>query len=183
MTIPNMVPTVRTRLLAARLIEACERADTTCTDAVHQYLFACKKGQEVALVAAILDHATNHNTATSSDNNEAETLDLNLVCLGAVAAAADIYGVTHQQVLRGTRRGTDVLARRLAMTVTHLLGGGYSEIGRWFGRNHSTVIKAAETCLADPLAGPAANQLADQIAVQVRAQLAREGACVDDVDE
>ena len=69
MTIPNMVPTVRTRLLAARLIEACERADTTGTDAVHQYLFACKKGQEVALVAAILDHATNHNTATSSDNN------------------------------------------------------------------------------------------------------------------
>ena len=56
MTIPNMVPTVRTRLLAARLIEACERADTTGTDAVHQYLFACKKGQEVALVAAILDH-------------------------------------------------------------------------------------------------------------------------------
>ena len=65
------------------------------------------------------------------------------------------------------------------MTATHLLGGGYSEIGRWFGRDHSTVVKAAETCLADPLAGPAANQ----IAVQVRAQLAREGACVDDVDE
>lgn len=58
MTIPNMVPTVHTRLLAARLIEACERADTTGTDAVHQYLFACKKGQEVALVAAILDQKT-----------------------------------------------------------------------------------------------------------------------------
>lgn len=178
----TVVPTSHTRLLAARMVDAVTECTTPADVATH-LLPQCRAGQEVALVATLLGHATNHNTATSSDNNEAETLDLNLVCLGAVAAAADMYGVTHQQVLRGTRRGTDVLARRLAMTVTHLLGGGYSEIGRWFGRDHSTVVKAAETCLADPLAGPAANQLADQIAVQVRAQLAREGACVDDVDE
>lgn len=185
----TVVPTSHTRLLAARMVDAVTEC-TTPADVVADLLPQCRAGQEVALVALLLGHATNHNTATtnhntatSSDNNEAETLDLNLVCLGAVAAAADMYGVTHQQVLRGTRRGTDVLARRLAMTVTHLLGGGYSEIGRWFGRDRAGVVKAAETCLADPLAGPVANQLADQIAVQVRAQLAREGACVDGVDE
>lgn len=174
----TVVPTSHTRLLAARMVDAVTECKTPADVAI-DLLPQCRAGQEVALVATLLGHATNHNTAT----NEAETLDLNLVCLGAVAAAADMYGVTHQQVLRGTRRGTDVLARRLAMTVTHLLVGGYSEIGRWFGRDHSTVVNAAETCLADPLAGPAANQLADQIAVQVRAQLAREGACVDGVDE
>lgn len=167
MTIPNMVPTVHTRLLAARLIEACQRPDTTGTDAVHQYLFACTKGQEVALVAAILDHATNHNTATSSDNNEAETLDLNLVCLGAVAAAAGMYGVTHQQVLRGTRRGTDVPARRVAMTVAHLAGGGYSEIGRFFNKDHSTVVTGVKWCLATPAAYAIAEQAFDALRVEM----------------
>jgi len=119
---------------------------TTPADVATDLLPQCRAGQEVALVATLLGHATNHNTATSSDNNEAETLDLNLVCLGAVAAAADMYGVTHQQVLRGTRRGTDVLARRLAMTVTHLLVGGRPETGHPSPRNgHSNSSKWCPT--------------------------------------
>ena len=88
----TVVPTSHTRLLAARMVDAVTECMTPA-DVTIDLLPQCRAGQEVALVAAILDHATNHNTATSSDNN------------------------------------------------------------------------------------------ADHIAAQVRAQLAREGACVDDVDE
>ena len=173
----TVVPTSHTRLLAARMVDAVTEC-TTPADVTTDLLPQCRAGQEVALVATLLGHATNHNTATSSDNNEAETLDLNLVCLGAVAAAADIYGVTHQQVLRGTRRGTDVLARRLAMTVAHLLGFGYSEIGRFFRKGRSTVVTAVKWCLADPLACVEAERIADQIREQLHAD---EGE--NDVDE
>lgn len=173
----TVVPTSHTRLLAARMVDAVTEC-TTPADVAIDLLPQCRAGQEVALVATLLSHATNHNTATSSDNNEAETLDLNLVCLGAVAAAAGIYGVTHQQVLRGTRRGTDVLARRVAMTVAHLLGFGYSEIGRFFRKGRSTVVTAVKWCLADPLACVEAERIADQIREQLHAD---EGE--NDVDE
>ena len=173
----TVVPTSHTRLLAARMVDAVTEC-TTPADVTTDLLPQCRAGQEVALVATLLSYATNHNTVTSSDNNEAETLDLNLVCLGAVAAAAGIYGVTHQQVLRGTRRGTDVLARRLAMTVAHLLGFGYSEIGRFFRKGRSTVVTAVKWCLADPLACVEAERIADQIREQLHAD---EGE--NDVDE
>ena len=62
--------------------------------------------------------------------------------LGAIDAAADMYGATPPtSAERHSRRQTDVPARRVAMTVAHLLGFGYSEIGlvlsqRPFHRRH-----------------------------------------------
>lgn len=162
----TVVPTSHTRLLAARMVDAVTEC-TTPADVTTDLLPQCRAGQEVALVATLLGHATNHNTVTSSDNNEAETLDLNLVCLGAVAAAAGMYGVTHQQVLRGTRRGTDVPARRVAMTVAHLAGGGYSEIGRFFNKDHSTVVTGVKWCLATPAAYAIAEQALDALWVEM----------------
>ena len=173
----TVVPTSHTRLLAARMVDAVTECMTPA-DVTTDLLPQCRAGQEVALVAAILDHATNHNTATSSDNNEAETLDLNLVCLGAVAAAAGMCGATPEQVLRGSRGQTDVPARRVAMTVAHLLGFVYSEIGRFFRKGRSTVVTAVKWCLADPLARVEAERIADQIREQLHAD---EGE--NDVDE
>lgn len=173
----TVVPTSHTRLLAARMVDAVTEC-TTPADVTTDLLPQCRAGQEVALVATLLGHAANHNTVTSSDNNEAETLDLNLVCLGAVAAAAGIYGATPEQVLRGSRRQTDVPARRVAMTVAHLLGFGYSEIGRSFRKGRSTVVTAVKWCLADPLACVEAERIADQIREQLHAD---EGE--NDVDE
>ncbi len=169
MTIPNMVPTVHTRLLAARLIEACERADTTGTDAVHQYLFACKKGQEVALVAAILDQKTGATPPGPDLYDDGTKPNLEAVCWAAIDAAADLYGATPEQVLRGNRRQTDVPARRAAMTVAYLLGFGYSEIGRFLQKGRSTVVTAVKWCLADPVACVEAERIADQIRKQLHA--------------
>lgn len=153
MTIPNMVPTVHTRLLAARLIEACQRPDTTGTDAVHQYLFACTKGQEVALVAAILDHKTGTPVALRPDwNDDGSQPNLAVACWAGIDAAATAYGATPEQILRGGRPNIDVPARRVAMTVAHLAGGGYSEIGRFFNKDHSTVVTGVKWCLATPAA-------------------------------
>lgn len=169
MTIPNMVPTVHTRLLAARLIEACQRPDTTGTDAVHQYLFACKKGQEVALVAAILDQKTGATPPGPDLYDDGTQPNLEAACWAAIDAAADLYGATSEQVLRGQRLQTDIPARRVAMTAAHLLGGGYSGIGRFFRKDHSTVVTAVKWCLATPVACVNAERIAGQIREQLHA--------------
>lgn len=142
MTIPNMVPTVHTRLLAARLIEACANvptppAPTPCINTC----FAGTKGQEVALVAAILDHKTGTPVALRPDwNDDGSRPNLAVGTPGGIDAAATAYGATPEQILRGGRPNIDVPARRVAMTVAHLAGGGYSEIGRFFNKDHSTVV-------------------------------------------
>jgi hypothetical protein len=70
--VKTVVPTSHTRLLAARMVDAVTEC-TTPADVTTDLLPQCRAGQEVALVATLLGHATNHNTVTSSDNNEAET--------------------------------------------------------------------------------------------------------------
>lgn len=168
MTIPNMVPTVHTRLLAERLVEACQRPDTSGVDAVAQYLFACRRGQEVALVAAILDHKTGTPVALRPDwNDDGSQPNLAVACWAGIDAAATAYGATPEQILRGRRPNTDVPARRVAMTVAHLAGGGYSEIGRFFRKDHSTVVAAVKWCTETPTAYAIAEQALDALRAEI----------------
>lgn len=169
MNIPNMVPTPRTRSLAARLIEMCQHSGTTGVDAVAQHLFSCARGQEAALVAAILDHKTGTPVALRPDwNDDGSQPNLAVACWAGIDAAATAYGATPEQILRGGRPNIDVPARRVAMTVAHLAGGGYSEIGRFFNKDHSTVVTGVKWCLATP----AAYAIAEQALETLRAEIA-----------
>jgi chromosomal replication initiation ATPase DnaA len=52
------------------------------------------------------------------------------------------YGITLQAMLSRRRRPKLVEARREAMTLARLTKASYSEIGRAFGRHHTTVMSA-----------------------------------------
>ena len=163
----TVVPTSHTRLLAARMVDAVTECMTPA-DVTTDLLPQCRAGQEVALVAAILDHKTGTPVALRPDwNDDGSQPNLAVACWAGIDAAATAYGATPEQILRGRRPNIDVPARRVAMTVAHLAGGGYSEIGRFFNKDHSTVVTGVKWCLATPAAYAIAEQALETLRVEI----------------
>ncbi len=64
--------------------------------------------------------------------------------------AADAYAVTPEEVLGRSRSKSVVAARRLAMRACRTRWGwSYPEIGKAFGRDHSTVMSAIKADVSD----------------------------------
>ena len=169
----TVVPTSYTRQLAAALIEYARLADTSGADAVTAHLGRCHVGQEVALVAALVDHAADRPipSGTQPDLYDmGDQPDMSMICWKAVDIVATARGLTDWQLLHGQRTNTDVPARRVAMTAVHLFSGTYSEIGRFFKRDHSTVVTAVKWCADTPAAWVEAEQAARAIREQLHAE-------------
>lgn len=63
-----------------------------------------------------------------------------------IAVAARHYSVTPQAILSSSRHVLTVTARKVAMFVCRdRLGMSYAQIGRIFGRDHSTVMYSCRT--------------------------------------
>lgn len=68
---------------------------------------------------------------------------VNLQAEPILQAAADAFGVTRDDIDSTDRHQTVFLARAVAMTlVRELLKMSYPEIGRLFGKDHTTVMSA-----------------------------------------
>lgn len=170
----TVVPTSYTRQLAAALIEYARLADTSGADAVTTHLGRCHVGQEVALVAALVDQAANRPIPAGNRPDlydVGEQPDMSMICWKAVDIVATARGLTDWQLLHGQRTNSDVPARRVAMAAVHLLSGTYSEIGRFFRRDHSTVVTAVQWCMDTP----AAWVEVEQTFAAIRAQLDANG--------
>lgn len=69
----------------------------------------------------------------------------------AISAAARYYGITPQEVVSRTQTRTPTKARQAAFAALHqIYGWSKCEIGRHFGRDHTTVISGIPK--ADPAA-------------------------------
>lgn len=182
----TIVPTVETIVLADQMVTA-SKGPKSGADVALEYLPHCPPGQELALVGAILNHAQQAAEADPPPPAECDCLtnisvpptdvprvywraiDVPKTCWQAVGISAHVHRVTDLQALRGNRL-IDCQARRVAMAAIWLLGGSYSEIGKFFERDHSTVITAVKKVSNDP----AADNQAKQIVAMLRAQTSTE---------
>lgn len=67
-----------------------------------------------------------------------------------IQAAADLYGTTLEEVCTGSNERSVVRARMLACWMLRETGKSFPEIGRLFGRDHTTVMHACRSVAADP---------------------------------
>lgn len=152
------MPTPATKMLASTMLEAA-RQDSP-VDAVVAHLGSCRRGQEAALVAALLELAVGltperrlpvETVMDPADiRPEPVTLPSEQAALArwVTNAAARIYQVTPEQVLapsngRGGstgRRGLKATqARHVVMYVLRVHGMSLARVAELVGRDHTTV--------------------------------------------
>lgn len=67
-----------------------------------------------------------------------------------IQAAADLYGTTAEEVRVGSNERSAVRARMIACWMLREIGKSFPEIGRLFGRDHTSVMHACKVIAADP---------------------------------
>jgi chromosomal replication initiation ATPase DnaA len=72
------------------------------------------------------------------------------VTCAVIQAAADLYGTTAEEVRAGSNERPAVRARMLACWMLRESGKSFPEIGRLFGRDHSTAMHACRVIASDP---------------------------------
>ena len=133
----NVVPTKATVGIARRMV--AETADTGA-DVVLNYLPDVEPGQVPALVALLAKWASGEPIIVLKAPPTRST-EPAWICTEAIAWAAQHYDITVEELMTG--RATPYLdARAVAMSAAHVAGVGYSEAGRRFYRDHSTVMNA-----------------------------------------
>lgn len=70
------------------------------------------------------------------------TPDVAPAALAAVMRACEEYDVAYGEVMGRSRSQRVVMARHQAMTELYFAGWSLSELGRVFGRDHTTVLSA-----------------------------------------
>ncbi|MCF0113318.1 MAG: chromosomal replication initiator protein DnaA [Bacilli bacterium] len=84
-------------------------------------------------------------TRAISDLSEAKSDKVKLTATKIVATVADYYSLTQSQVMGKIRTANIALARHIAMFLCRtLMSMNYSEIGKMFGKDHTSVMNAVD---------------------------------------